>query len=144
MPRADRSQAAAFKRSQKRWRTLQDDEVDDLYKEVVRAKIAEIVRGSDIKARRSLDANTKSDGSTSTAPLDNESEITAWDWLDKRVRAQLKEAIDTKREDAFVLLTPQGYFDWWNALFQAVIAISVLGAGFTFTIIVGSLTPVNL
>ena len=120
---------------QKRWRTLQDDEVDEIFNELVRAKIAEVVRASSSTIVQMGEGAAKNGAAKHSVDLNDKVTAVDWKWLDHRIRAQLKEAIDTKREDAFVLLTPQGYVDWWNSLFQAVIAISVLGAGFTFTII---------
>lgn len=127
--------AAADRAKQKRWRSLQDDEIEKIFSELVKAKVAEIVGCAS--------TNTQVSG-VGRAPVSQTSDVKVeaedWKWLDKLVQRQLKEAIDSKRDDTFVLLTPQGYVDWWNSLFQAVIAISLLGAGFTFTIIFSDIT----
>ena len=58
------------------------------------------------------------------------------DWLDCRIRNALTISFAKERYHSdSPHPTPQGWVDWYQQFFNAVIGISVLGAGFTFSVV---------
>jgi hypothetical protein len=55
--------------------------------------------------------------------------------LEEYVRDNLHTVFKAKQEEKFVYLTSGEWISWYDKLYQALIGVATLGAGFTFTVI---------
>jgi hypothetical protein len=96
---------------------MDQDEIEDFWKDLVRAKINHLV------------CHTPTGGHTN----DNYAR------LECEVNKKIDEVLAFSTPPESMYLTPQQWLEWYGQLFSAIIGIAVLGAGFTFGLIFASL-----
>lgn len=111
-------------------------EIDFWYNELIRAQITAFILHGDVGAPipSAMKATTPAGGHAATCPVQplNSSEFGAFV---SHVRANLDTVLAAKTKNESVYLTGDEWMSWYDKLFQALIGVATLGAGFTFTII---------
>ena len=115
-------------------------EIDFWYNELIRAQITAFILHGDVGAQipSAKKARTPTGDQAATCPAQplNSSEFGAFV---SHVRANLDTVLAAKTNKESVYLTADEWMSWYDKLFQALIGVATLGAGFTFTIITSAI-----